>query len=319
MPPNMSLNIAFQMDPIEAVDVRGDSSFALALEAQKRGYHLFTYHPNSLALSAGKSLSAKGKWIKVKDEDGNHVEILCEERLDLTAMDVILMRQDPPFDMHYITATHLLESITDKVLIINNPAAVRNAPEKLVATLFPDLMPPTLITSDLDSIRAFRQEHKDIIIKPLHGNGGAGVFHLKPDDSNLASLVEMMLCFEPVPLMIQQYLPAVRQGDKRVILIDGVAKGAVNRIPPKGEARANFHVGGAAEKAELDADDLRIAETIGTYLKTHGLLFTGIDIIGGYLTEINVTSPTGLREIERLSGINLAAAIWDHITAKLSH
>ena len=314
----MSLNVAFQMDPIEAVDIRGDSSFALALEAQKRGYHLFTYHPNSLALSPGKTLSAEGKWIKVKDEVGNHVNILREERLDLSSMDVILMRQDPPFDMHYITATHLLEAIADNTLIINNPAAVRNAPEKLVATLFPELMPPTLITSDLDSIRSFRQTHQDIIIKPLHGNGGAGIFRLKPDDSNVAPLVEMMQHFDPVPLMVQKYLPAVRQGDKRVILIDGIAKGAINRIPPQGEARANFHVGGIAEKAALDADDLRIAETIGTYLKTHGLLVAGIDVIGGYLTEINVTSPTGLREIARFSGINLAATIWDHITAKLN-
>ena len=314
----MSLKIALQMDPIEAIDIRGDSSFALALEAQRRGYNLFTYHPDSLALQPGKTLSAQGSWIKVKDAAGNHVKILHEERLDLTDMDVILMRQDPPFDMHYITATHLLETIAEKTLIINNPAAVRNAPEKLVATLFPELMPPTLITGDLDSIRAFREAHKDIIIKPLHGNGGAGVFYLKADDSNFASLIEMMQHFDPVPLMAQKYLPAVRQGDKRVILIDGVAKGAVNRLPPKGEARANFHVGGTAQKAALDADDLRIAETIGPYLKTHGLLFAGIDVIGGFLTEINTTSPTGLREIEALSGINLAAEIWDSITAKLT-
>ena len=313
----MTLNIALQMDPIAEVDIHGDSSFALALEAQARGYRIFTYHPDQLALIPGQGLSAKGQWIRVQDRVGNHVEVIQEERIDLTDLDVILMRQDPPFDMHYITATYMLESIMDKVLVVNHPVSVRNAPEKLVATLFPELMPPTLITKDITEIKAFRERYKDIIIKPLYGNGGSGIFHLKPGDSNLSSLIETMTLIERSPLMIQQYLPSVRNGDKRVIMIDGKAVGAVNRVPAEGEARSNLHVGGKAVKTELDADDLRIAEAIGGYLQTHGLLFCGIDVIGGYLTEINVTSPTGLREIKRLSGIDLATAIWDNILTKL--
>ena len=313
----MTLNIALQMDPIAEVDIHGDSSFALALEAQARGYRIFTYHPDQLALIPGQGLSAKGQWIRVQDRVGNHVEVIQEERIDLTDLDVILMRQDPPFDMHYITATYMLESIMDKVLVVNHPVSVRNAPEKLVATLFPELMPPTLITKDITEIKAFRERYKDIIIKPLHGNGGSGIFHLKPGDSNLSSLIETMTLIERSPLMIQQYLPSVRNGDKRVIMIDGKAVGAVNRVPAEGEARSNLHVGGKAVKTELDADDLRIAEAIGGYLQSHGLLFCGIDVIGGYLTEINVTSPTGLREIKRLSGIDLAKAIWDNILTKL--
>jgi len=313
----MTLNIALQMDPIAEVDILGDSSFALALEAQARGYRIFTYHPDQLALIPGQGLTAKGQWIRVQDEVGHHVEVIQDERIDLTDLDVILMRQDPPFDMHYITATYMLETIMDKVLVVNHPGSVRNAPEKLVATLFPELMPPTLITKDISEIKAFRERYEDIIIKPLHGNGGSGIFHLKPGDNNLSSLIEMMTLLERSPLMIQQYLPSVRKGDKRVIMIDGKAVGAVNRVPAEGEARSNLHVGGKAVKTELDADDLRIAEAIGGYLQSHGLLFCGIDVIGGYLTEINVTSPTGLREIKRLSGIDLAKAIWDNILTKL--
>ena len=313
----MTLNIALQMDPIAEVDILGDSSFALALEAQARGYRIFTYHPDQLALIPGQGLTAKGQWIRVQDEVGHHVEVIQDERIDLTDLDVILMRQDPPFDMHYITATYMLETIMDKVLVVNHPGSVRNAPEKLVATLFPELMPPTLITKDISEIKAFRERYEDIIIKPLHGNGGSGIFHLKPGDNNLSSLIEMMTLLERSPLMIQQYLPSVRKGDKRVIMIDGKPVGAVNRVPAEGEARSNLHVGGKAVKTELDADDLRIAEAIGGYLQSHGLLFCGIDVIGGYLTEINVTSPTGLREIKRLSGIDLAKAIWDNILTKL--
>jgi glutathione synthase len=313
----MTLNIALQMDPIAEVDILGDSSFALALEAQARGYRIFTYHPDQLALIPGQGLTAKGQWIRVQDEVGHHVEVIQDERIDLTDLDVILMRQDPPFDMHYITATYMLETIMDKVLVVNHPGSVRNAPEKLVATLFPELMPPTLITKDISEIKAFRERYEDIIIKPLHGNGGSGIFHLKPGDNNLSSLIEMMSMLERSPLMIQQYLPSVRKGDKRVIMIDGKAVGAVNRVPAEGEARSNLHVGGKAVKTELDADDLRIAEAIGGYLQSRGLMFCGIDVIGGYLTEINVTSPTGLREIKRLSGTDLAKAIWDNILTKL--
>ncbi|MGB1964061.1 MAG: glutathione synthase [Candidatus Puniceispirillales bacterium] len=311
------LKIAFQMDAIETIDIRGDSSFALALEASARGYDIFIYHPDHLAFIPGVGLTARGKWVQVKDEVGNHVQVLSEARIDLTELDVILMRQDPPFDMHYITATYLLETIMDKVLVVNHPTSVRNAPEKLVATLFHELMPPTLITSDVSEIRTFRDEYQNIIVKPLYGNGGSGIFHLKPDDTNLSSLIETMLLLDRSPLMIQQYLPAVSKGDKRVIMIDGVATGAVNRVPAAGEARSNLHVGGKAEQSDLDENDYRIAEAIGTFLKEKELLFCGIDVIGGYLTEINVTSPTGLREIKTLSGIDLAVKIWDSITAKL--
>ncbi len=311
------LKIAFQMDAIETIDIRGDSSFALALEASARGYDIFIYHPDNLAFIPGVGLTARGKWVQVRDEVGNHVQILSEARIDLTKLDVILMRQDPPFDMHYITATYLLETIMDKVLVVNHPTSVRNAPEKLDATLFHELMPPTLITSDISEIRTFREEYQNIIVKPLYGNGGSGIFHLKPDDTNLSSLIETMLLLDRSPLMIQQYLPAVSKGDKRVIMIDGVATGAVNRVPAAGEARSNLHVGGKAEQSDLDENDYRIAEAIGSFLKEKELLFCGIDVIGGYLTEINVTSPTGLREIKRLSGIDLAVKIWDSIAAKL--
>ena len=311
------LKIALQMDAIETIDIRGDSSFALALEAAARGYNIFVYHPDDLAYTPGVGLTAKGAWVNVKDDINHHVNIIREERIDLTDLDVILMRQDPPFDMHYITATYMLETIMDKVKVVNHPASVRNAPEKLVATLFHELMPPTLITSNIDQIKTFRAEYKDIIVKPLYGNGGSGIFHLKPQDTNLSSLIETMLLIDRSPLMVQQYLPAVTNGDKRVIMIDGEAVGAVNRVPPTGEARSNLHVGGKAVKSDLDDHDFRIAEAIGPFLKEKELLFCGIDVIGGYLTEINVTSPTGLREIKQLSGLDLAVSIWDSITAKL--
>jgi len=311
------LKIALQMDEIQNIDIRGDSSFALALEAADRGYEIFIYHPDNMAYIPGAGVTATGKWVQVRDDANNHVHVLSEARIDLTELDVILMRQDPPFDMHYITATYLLETIMDKVLVVNHPASVRNAPEKLVATQFHELMPPTLITSDISEIKAFRAEYENIIVKPLYGNGGSGVFHMKPEDTNLSSLIETMLLIDRSPLMIQQYLPAVSQGDKRVIMIDGVAAGAVNRVPAKGEARSNLHVGGKAERSDLDDKDLRIADAIGSFLKEKDLLFCGIDVIGGYLTEINVTSPTGLREIKSLSGIDLAVNIWDSITSKL--
>ena len=315
----MNLNIAIQMDPIEKIDIRGDSTFALALEAQKRGYSLFFYEPQQLSMLVATqtrpadSIIAHGRNIKIKDTQGDHFSVIKECRQRLIDYDVVLMRQDPPFDMQYITATHLLEHIHPETQVVNNPAEVRNAPEKLLVTHFPELLPPTLISRNSDDIAAFRRQHKNIIIKPLFGNGGAGVFHLKPEDENFSALLEIMLENDRAPLMIQQYLPAVRKGDKRVILIDGEPLGALNRIPAKGESRSNMHVGGKPESATLDDDDYRIAEIIGPILKEKQLLFTGIDVIGGYLTEINVTSPTGIREIKALSGIDLASAIWDAI------
>lgn len=319
----MGLNIAIQMDPIEGIDIRGDSTFALALEAQRRGHELFLYGPEDLTMSldAGKrpaeGLTAKGRMVTVRDEPGNHASMQAMEQRRLADHDVILMRQDPPFDMQYITATHLLEHLHPDTLVVNNPAEVRNAPEKLLVTYFPDLLPPTLITRNADDIRAFRQQYRHIIIKPLFGNGGAGVFYLTPEDSNLSSLLEMMLSTDRAPLMIQEYLPAVRKGDKRVILVDGEPAGALNRLPQEGEARSNLHVGGTAAVSALDDKDLEICAILGPVLKERGLLFTGIDVIGGYLTEINVTSPTGLREIQRFSGIDIPALIWDSIESKI--
>ena len=318
----MSLNVAIQMDPLNGIDIRGDTTFALGLEAQRRGHELFVYGPEQISMSLENSQSAKsgvlakGRLTQLQDVAGDHFkegELLHHKLID---SDVVLMRQDPPFDMQYITATHLLDHIHPETFVVNNPTEVRNAPEKLLVTSFPDLMPPTLISRDVDEIKSFRNTFKNIIVKPLFGNGGAGIFHLQPEDSNLSSLLEMML-IDREPLMIQQYLPQVRAGDKRVILIDGKAVGALNRLPAEGESRSNMHVGGQPAEIELNDDDYRIAEAIGPTLKERGLLFTGIDVIGGYLTEINVTSPTGIREIERFTGVNLAAQVWDAIEAKL--
>lgn len=319
----MSLNVAIQMDPVAGIDIRGDTTFALGLEAQRRGHQLFVYDPEHLTMTlrAGvapkDSVTAKGRATTFIDDPSGHFQDSALETRALIDEDVVLMRQDPPFDMHYITATHLLDHIHPHTLVVNNPAEVRNAPEKLLVTSFPELLPPTLISRDPDDIRAFRDEHQNIIVKPLFGNGGAGIFHLQPGDSNLSSLLEMMLAQDRAPLMVQQYLPDVRKGDKRVILVDGKAVGALNRLPAEGESRSNMHVGGMPAEIDLDDDDYRIAEAIGPLLKERGLLFTGIDVIGGFLTEINVTSPTGLREIERFTGVNLAATIWDAIEAKL--
>ena len=319
----MSLSVAIQMDPVEGLDIQGDSTFALGLEAQGRGHGLFLYSPEDLSMrvrsgsSPGSGLVARGRTAKLRDKVGGHADLGKFEQRELADVDVVLMRQDPPFDMQYITATHLLEHVHPGTLVVNNPAEVRNAPEKLLVAHFPELMPPTLISRNEDDIKAFRAEHSDIIVKPLYGNGGAGVFHLKAGDDNLSSLLEMMLGADRAPLMVQQYLPAVRKGDKRVILVDGEAVAALNRIPAKGESRSNMHVGGKPVESDLDKDDMRIAEAIGPALKERGLLFAGIDVIGGYLTEINVTSPTGIREIKRLSGIDVAALIWDAIEAKI--
>ena len=311
----MSLAVAIQMDPIEAVDVDADSTFALALEAQARGHGLFHYLPRDLTLRDGRVV-AKARALSVRREQGKHAILGAPQALDLAGVDVVLLRQDPPFDMAYITTTHLLEQVHPKTLVVNDPVSVRNAPEKLFVTQFAGLMPATLITSNREEIVAFRQSHGDIIVKPLYGNGGAGVFHVKPEDDNLSALIEMFTQLYREPIIVQEYLPEVRQGDKRIILIDGVAAGALNRVPPAGEARSNLHVGGRAEKAELTQRDLDICHAIGPKLQALGLIFVGIDVIGGRLTEINVTSPTGLQEIDRFNGTRLAALIWDAIEAR---
>ncbi len=312
----MTLTCAIQMDPIEAIDIDSDSTFSLALEATARGHVLYHYLPRDISLSGGR-VTARGRRLEVRSEAGNYFTLGEFEVLDLAAVDVVLMRQDPPFDMAYITATHILEQIHPGTLVVNDPAAVRNAPEKIFVTRFLDLMPPTLITSDAEAIKDFRKEHGDIIIKPLFGNGGVGVFHLKPDDDNLTALLEMFANIYREPLVAQAYVARVREGDKRIILVDGEAAGAVNRVPAPGEARANLHVGARAEKAELTARDKEICAVIGPALKERGLIFAGIDVIGGYLTEINVTSPTGIREIRRFGGPAIEARIWDAMEARL--
>ena len=311
----MSLAVGIQMDPIERVNIDADSTFALALEAQARGHGLFHYLPQNLVLREGR-IRAKARALAVKREKGAHFRLGTPEILDLASLDVILMRQDPPFDMAYITATHLLEQVPPQTLVVNDPVHVRNAPEKLYVTHFHKLMPPTLIASDREQILEFRAAHGDIIVKPLFGNGGAGVFHLTPEDENLNALLEMFTQLYREPVVVQRYLPEVREGDKRIILIDGEPAGAVNRIPPKGEARSNLHVGGKAVRAALSSRDREICEAIGPALKDKGLIFVGIDVIGDYLTEINVTSPTGIQEIDRFDGVNLSARIWDAIEAR---
>jgi glutathione synthase len=311
----MSLAVAIQMDPIEGIDIDGDSTFVLALEAQRRGHGLFHYLPTDLSYDHGR-VKARARPLEVRRERGNHARLGAPEILDLRTLDIVLMRQDPPFDLNYIAATHLLERVHPATLVVNDPIAVRNAPEKLFVTHFPELMPPTLITYDPAEIKAFRAEHKDIILKPIYGNGGAGVFHIRPDDENLNSLLDLLAQTVREPIMVQRYLPEIRQGDKRIVLIDGAPAGAVNRIPPPGDARANLHVGGRAEKAKLTKRDLEICEALGPVLKEQGLVFVGIDVIGAWITEINVTSPTGLQEIDRFDEVSLEAQIWDAIEAR---
>ncbi len=308
----MSLAVAIQMDPIETVDIDADSTFALALEAQARGHALFHYLPRQLFFRDGR-VYARARAMTVRRQRGGHASLGTPEVIDLVTMDVVLMRQDPPFDMSYITATHLLEHIHPQTLVVNDPVHVRNAPEKLFVAHFEGLLPPTLITSDRVEIAAFRAQHGHIIIKPLFGNGGAGVFHVTPEDENLNALLELFTQLYREPVIVQRYLPEVRAGDKRIILIDGVPAGALNRIPAAGEARSNLHVGGTAAKATLTTREREICEAIGPTLKERGLIFVGIDVIGDYLTEINVTSPTGIQEIGRFDGVNLEARIWDAI------
>jgi len=308
-----NLLIAVQMDPIETIDPASDSSFAMMLEAQQRGHELFYYTPDTLTLEHG-TLCARVAGVAVKDEPkGNHFTLGQLETRDLSEFDVVLLRQDPPFDMNYITITHMLETIHPKTLVVNPPAQVRNAPEKILVTRFPDLMPPTLITRDREAIRAFRLAHGNIIVKPLYGNGGAGVFFIREGDQNLVSLIELFEQNFPEPFMIQKYLPDVRKGDKRIIIVDGVPVAGLNRIPAVGEARSNMHVGGRPELSELTARDKEICSAIAPALIERGFIFVGIDVIGDYLTEINVTSPTGIREIKRFGGPDIAPLILDAI------
>jgi glutathione synthase len=314
----MGLAVAIQMDPIDTINIDADSTFALSLEAQARGHALYHYLPQALTLRDGR-LYARGRSLEVFRRQGNHHRFGEFEEIDLAGVDVILMRQDPPFDMAYITATHLLELLQGGgPLVVNDPASVRNAPEKLFVLRFKELMPPTLLTLDKDEIRAFWKEHGDIILKPLFGNGGAGVFRLRPGDENLNSLLEMYALVHREPVMVQRYLPEVRQGDKRIILVEGEPGGAVMRVPPEGEARANLHVGGRAVKCELSARDREICAAIGPTLREQGLVFVGIDVIGDHMTEINVTSPTGIQEIARLDGVDLSHNIWNAIEARLA-
>ncbi|MBS0538220.1 MAG: glutathione synthase [Proteobacteria bacterium] len=311
----MKLKVAIQMDHVSTIDIDGDSTFVLGLEAQKRGYEVFHYTPPDLMFRDRKVLARVQK-MTLKREKGSHYTLGDSELVDLSTFDVVLLRQDPPFDMSYITTTHLLEHVHPKTLVVNDPASVRNAPEKLFVTHFDNVMPPTLISADLRALREFRDEHKDIILKPLFGNGGAGVFRLQPGDENFASLMEMFSKSSREPVIAQRYLPEVRQGDKRIILIDGKPAGVVNRVPAQGEARSNMHVGGKAVKDTLSKRDQEICEIIGPELARQGMIFVGIDVIGNYLTEINVTSPTGLQQINRFDGVCLEAQIWDRIEAR---
>jgi glutathione synthase len=313
----MSLKVAVQMDPIGTINPAGDSTFALMLEAQARGHTLGYYTVTSLGMR-DNAVSAEIAPVRVFDRPrGEHFELGTARRADLAGWDVVLMRQDPPFDMAYITYSHLLERVHPATFVVNAPAAVRNAPEKILVTEFPELMPPTLVTRDRALIQSFRKEHGNIIVKPLYGNGGAGVFFIEEGSHNLVSLLELFETAFREPFMVQRYLPEVRQGDKRIILVDGVPVGALNRIPSEGEARSNMHVGGRPELSELTEREREICAVIGPRLKALDLIFVGIDVIGGYLTEINVTSPTGIREIKRFGGPDIAPMIWDAIEGRL--
>lgn len=311
----MALNVAVQMDPIETINIAGDSTFALMLEAQARGHSLCVYTPDRLSLTGG-SLFAHVRPVTVRDTAGDHVTAGEEYRADLATFDVVLMRQDPPFDLAYISATHLLEHIHPKTLVVNDPAHVRNAPEKLFVMSFSDLMPPTLITRDRQEIEAFRREYGTVVMKPLYGNGGAAVFKVEPRDANFGSLYDLFAATFREPWVVQGFLPAVSKGDKRIILVDGEFAGAVNRVPSGDDIRSNMVRGGAAEATDLTPREREICERLGPALRKRGLLFTGIDVIDGRLTEINVTSPTGIRAIKRLGGPDIAAMIWDAIEAK---
>ncbi|WP_238370771.1 glutathione synthase [Heliomarina baculiformis] len=309
------MKIAFQMDPITEVNINADSSFRLAEEAQARGHELFYYSPDHLAFEEGR-VTARGHDMTVQRVEGDPAVLGERRTVDLGDFDVVWLRQDPPFDMHYITATHLLDRLKGETLVVNDPFWVRNYPEKLLVLDFPDLTPPTTIARDLEVIKAFKAKHGDIILKPLYGNGGAGVFRLDENDRNLSSLHELFTGFSREPLIVQKFLPDVSNGDKRVILVDGEPVGAINRVPAKGETRSNMHVGGRPEKIALSDREREICAAIGPLLREKGQIFVGIDVIGNYLTEINVTSPTGIQELERFDGINVAATIWEAIEAR---
>lgn len=311
----MALKVAVQMDHINSIRIGGDTSFALCLEAQKRGHELYHYTPDRLSMRDGV-VSARVEELSVRDVEGDHFTLGEQISRDLSEMDVVLLRQDPPFDMNYITTTHILERIHPKTLVVNDPAWVRNSPEKIFVTEFPDLMPETLITKDPQEIANFRKEFGDIILKPLYGNGGAGVFHLADGDRNLTSLLEMFGQMFREPFIAQRYLKDVRAGDKRIILIDGEPVGAINRVPSETDARSNMHVGGRAEKTELTDREREICARIGPSLRERGFILVGIDVIGNYMTEINVTSPTGIREVKKFGGADIAALFWDAVEAK---
>ncbi|MCW4117053.1 glutathione synthase [Aurantimonas sp. MSK8Z-1] len=313
----MGLNVAIQMDHVSSITIKGDTTFALGLEAQRRGHALFHYTPDRLSLRDGRA-TARIEPLELRDEAGKHFTLGAPKRTDLASMDVILLRQDPPFDMAYITATHILDRVHPKTLVVNDPASVRNAPEKIFVTEFPDLMPETLITKDPQEVAAFRAEFGEIVLKPLYGNGGAGVFHLTREDRNLTSFLEVFERLSREPFIVQRYLSDVRKGDKRIILIDGAFAGAINRVPAETDARSNMHVGGRAEPTELTEREREICERIGPELKRQGLILVGIDVIGGYLTEINVTSPTGIREVARFGGTDIAALFWDSVEDKVA-
>jgi glutathione synthase len=311
----MSLKVAVQMDPLARINVRGDSTFALLLEAQRRGHAISYYTPDQLSLN-GKDVVAPVQSLNVRDEVGNNNTLGEPKRTHLASFDVVLLRQDPPFDLAYITSTHLLERIHPKTLVVNDPTSVRNAPEKLFVLDFPELMPPTLISRNLDEINAFRAEHGAVVMKPLHGHGGAAVFRILPQDMNFGSLYDMFAVTFREPWVIQRFLPEVKKGDKRIILVDGEFAGAVNRVPAADDLRSNMVRGGAARATDLTPREREICERIGPALRERGLLFVGIDVIDDHLTEINVTSPTGIRAIANLGGADIGALIWDKIEAK---
>lgn len=318
LPASKPLRIAIQMDPIEHVNIEGDSTFAMAEEAQIRGYEIFVYQVETLSWQEGK-VSARAKPAKVQRVKGDHVSLGEEVVLDLAEdVDVVLMRQDPPFDMSYITAAHLLEFLKGRTLVVNDPFWVRSSPEKIVPLLFPELMPPTLVSRDRETIKAFQAEHQDIVVKPLFGNAGAAVFRIKPEDGNLGALLDLFFTTSRDPIMVQAFVPGVFDGDKRIILVDGEPVGAINRVPKGNDIRSNLAVGGTAHPVDLSEADLAICRAIGPTLKERGLLFVGIDVIAGRLTEINVTSPTGALALKAFSGINAVSLMWDAISRKLN-
>jgi glutathione synthase len=311
----MPLNVAVQMDPIERINIRGDSTFALLLEAQHRGHKLSYYTPDRLVLEDGK-VSVTVRPLTVRDDAGDYFTLGDFRHVELASFDVVLLRQDPPFDLAYISSTHMLDRIHPQTLVVNDPAHVRNAPEKVFVTEFPDLMPPTLITRDIEAIKAFRARHGDIVMKPLYGKGGEAVVRLARDDLNFGSLCDLFASMFREPWVIQKFLPAVKDGDKRIVLVDGEFAGAVNRVPAPDDLRSNMVRGGVPKATDLTAREREICKRLGPALRERGLLFVGIDVIDGFLTEINVTSPTGIRAIKNLGGADIAALIWDKIEAK---